>query len=132
MIEPTFRTLLVPAIRAAPLTAPGLVTAGEAAIALSAIAVRAKKEHRATFAAQANSLPENDLSLTRHAPSQAGLDNDNRCVSGWNQLEGGGLTKVAIAEPRRFQRRGSFLLPAFEAKLHDCLMIGRMIAPSAR
>ncbi len=47
----------------------------------------------------------------------------------------GDLTKVAIPEPRRFQRRGSFLLSAFEVKIHlqpASQMIGRMMAPSAQ
>lgn len=47
----------------------------------------------------------------------------------------GDLTKVAIPEPHRFQRWGSFLLPAFEVKIHlqpASLMIGRMMAPSAQ
>jgi hypothetical protein len=37
-------------------------------------------------------------------------------MAGWNQFDCGGLTKVAIPEPRRFQRRGSFRFPA--SKLH--------------
>jgi hypothetical protein len=68
--------------------------------------------------------------MNRHACSQAALDNGYGSVAGYNQLECGGLTKVAIPEPRRFDRRGSFPLPAFDATLHTFpagLTIGRMI-----
>jgi hypothetical protein len=47
----------------------------------------------------------------------------------------GDLTKVAMPELRRFQRRSSFLLLAFHVKIHlqtVSLMTGRMMAPSAR
>ncbi len=74
MIFPCFRTVPVPAIGAAMLTQPRLLTAGEAAIALSAVTSGTDKEHRMAFAAQANPLPENHFALLRHARSQAGLD----------------------------------------------------------
>jgi hypothetical protein len=51
MVESSFGTVLVPAVGTAALTEPGLVAAGEAAIALSAITVRTQIEHRTTFAA---------------------------------------------------------------------------------
>jgi hypothetical protein len=120
MVEPSFRTLLVAAIGAAPLMEPGLIAAGQAAIALSAITTRTEKKQRATIAAQANPPPENHFARNRHASSQAGLDTSNGSVAPQNQFECGGLTKVAIQEPQRFRRRGSFLLPAFHATLHCC------------
>lgn len=54
MIEPSLRALLAPAIGASPLLEPGLLATGQAAIALSAIAVRAEKEHRTASAPYAN------------------------------------------------------------------------------
>jgi hypothetical protein len=82
MIEPSLRTLLVPAIGAAPLMEPGLIAASEAAIALSAITARTEKKDRAAFAAQAKPLPENHLAKNRHACSQAALDNGLGFVAG--------------------------------------------------
>ena len=74
MIEPSFGTLLMPAIGAAPLAPAGLIAAGAAAIALSAITVRAEEEQGAAFLAETNPQPQNHFSLSPHAPSQAGLD----------------------------------------------------------
>ena len=54
MIESSFGALLMPTISASPLAQPGLLAAGQAAIALSAITMRAEKKHSAAFAAQAN------------------------------------------------------------------------------
>jgi hypothetical protein len=71
MVEPSFRTLLVPAIGAAQLLEPGLIAASEAAVALSAITARTEKEDRAAFTAKAKPLPENYLAKNRHARSQA-------------------------------------------------------------
>ena len=82
MIEPSFRTLLVAAVGAAPLAKSGLLAAGQAAVALSAITVRAEKESRAAFAGQAKPLPQNHFARNRHASSQAGLDNGNGFVAG--------------------------------------------------
>jgi hypothetical protein len=82
VIEPSFRTLLVAAIGATPLTEPSLVAAGQAAITVSAITVGTEKKHRAAFAAQTNSQPENHFVLKRHAYSQAALDNGSSFVAG--------------------------------------------------
>ena len=54
VIEPSFRTLLMPAIRTAPLMESGLVAAIEAAIALSAITMRTEKERRLALATLTN------------------------------------------------------------------------------
>jgi hypothetical protein len=81
MIVPCFRTVPIPAIGNAMLTQPGLLTAGKAAIALSAIAVGTDKKHRMALAAQTNPLPENHFALLRHARSQAGLDNGRGFVA---------------------------------------------------
>ena len=82
VIEPSFRTLLVAAIGATPLTEPSLVAAGQAAITVPAITVGTEKKDRAAFAAPTNSQPENHLAPKRHACSQAGLDNGSRFVAG--------------------------------------------------
>ena len=87
MIEPSFGALLVAGVGASSLVEAGTLTAWGAAVALSAIAVRADEEHCVTLATEANSLPENRFAVNRrHAPSQAGLDNGTGFVAGWNQL----------------------------------------------
>jgi hypothetical protein len=75
VIEAAFRTLLMPAIRTAPLMQSSLVAAVQAAIALSAITMRAEIERHPAFTAQANPQPQNNFAMNRHPPSQAGLDN---------------------------------------------------------
>ena len=57
VIEPPFRTLLVAAVGAAPLTKSGLLAAGDAAIALSAITAGAEEERGAAVGVQAKPLP---------------------------------------------------------------------------
>jgi hypothetical protein len=81
MIEPAFGAVVVPTVGTAVLTVLGLIAAGEAAIALSAVTVRTEIEHRTTFTAQANPLPENQFAMSCHASSQAGLDNGNGFVA---------------------------------------------------
>jgi len=81
MIPPSFRAVLVTAVGAAALIESGLITAGEAAIALPAVTARTEIEHRSAFTDQANPLPENQFAMPRHASSQAGLDNGNGFVS---------------------------------------------------
>ena len=82
MIEASFQTPLVPAIGTAPLPQPGLIAAGQAAIALPAITVGTEEENGAASTAQANPLPQNHFARRRHACSQAGLDNGNGSVAG--------------------------------------------------
>lgn len=82
MIEPAFGASLVPQIGATPLPESRAVTAGETAIALAAVAVQAEPEHGKARLRTANPLPENDFAVIVHLPSQAGLDNGNRFVSG--------------------------------------------------
>jgi hypothetical protein len=87
VIEPSFGTLLVPAVGAPSLADSGMLTAKGAAVALSTIAVRADEEHCVTLANAANPLPEYHFAMNcRHASSQAGLDNGYGFVAGWNQL----------------------------------------------
>jgi hypothetical protein len=82
MVVPSFFTLLIPAVGATPLMEPGLSAAGEAAIALSAIAAGAEEKDREAFTARASPSPENHFAQNRHASSQAGLDNGTGSVAG--------------------------------------------------
>ncbi len=82
MIEPTFRTLLVPAIGAAPLPDSGLIAARAAAVALAAITAGTEKKERAAPATQAKPLPKDRFARNRHACSQAALDNGLGFVAG--------------------------------------------------
>jgi hypothetical protein len=87
MIEPSFGTPLMAVIGAPPLAGAGTLAAWSAAVALSAITVRADEEYGVTLVTEANSLPEYRFAMNcRHASSQAGLDNGTGFVSGWNQL----------------------------------------------
>ena len=82
MIEPPFRTLLMSAVGATPLTQARLSTAGDAAIALSPITVGAQQEQRATWAGQAKTLPQNYFAIHHcHAGSRAGLDSEGGFVA---------------------------------------------------
>jgi hypothetical protein len=83
MIEPAFGALLVAAVGASPLLAPGIFAALGTAVAMAAITVRANEEHLLAFLTQANPLPQNRFAMNhRHASSQAGLDNSSGFVSG--------------------------------------------------
>jgi hypothetical protein len=136
MIEPSFRTPLMAAVGAPSLEEAGLLTALGAAIALPAIAMRADEEHCVALVTEANTLPEYRFAMnSRHASSQAGLDNDRSFVAGWNQLS---LVLpvewLPNSEPCRSNGRVPSA-PAFDDKIlcfASLLMIGRMIAPSAR
>ena len=81
MIKASFRALLVAAVRLPALMNARLLTAGQAAIALSTITAGAQKENGAALAAQANPQPENKLTIVGHARRRAQLDNSSRFVS---------------------------------------------------
>jgi hypothetical protein len=81
MIESSLGALLVPTIGTSSLAEPGLMAAGQAAIALPTVTVRAEKEYGAAFVTQANPQPEHRFAVNRHAPSQAALDNGNNFVA---------------------------------------------------
>jgi len=112
MIEPAFGTPLVPAVGISALLAPRFRAASYAAIALPAIAVRAKPEDRLASLATANPLPENHFSMNCHPPVQADFDKGNGPCQGRTSFDGGLLMKVAKPEPRRFEQRGSFPPPS--------------------
>jgi hypothetical protein len=83
MIQPALGALLVAAVGASPLPAPGLLAALGAAVAVSAITVRADEENRLARLPKANPLPQNRFAMNhRHASSQAGLDNGSGPVAG--------------------------------------------------
>jgi hypothetical protein len=82
VIEPSLETLLVAAIGRPPLLPASVLTADEAAIALPAIAVGAKEEHRAAFDGIAEPLPQKYFAVRRHTCPQAALDNGNGSVAG--------------------------------------------------
>jgi len=83
MIEPSFGTPLMAVIGAPPLAGAGTLAAWSAAVALSAITVRADEEYGVTLVTEANSLPEYRFAMNcRHASSQAGLDNGTGFVAG--------------------------------------------------
>jgi hypothetical protein len=63
MIEPPLVALLVPLIGLPPLLTPGLVTASGAAIAVSAIAMRADEEHGLARATPTNSMKEDRFAV---------------------------------------------------------------------
>jgi hypothetical protein len=112
-----------------------MLTAWGAAVALSAIAVCADEEHRVTLVTQANPLSEYRFAMNcRHASSQAGLDNGRGFVAGWNQLSLVYLSRGCRTRNPAALTAGFHSLPAFDKilRLAGVLMIGQMIAPSAR
>jgi hypothetical protein len=83
MIELPFGAILVASVGAPLLLPAGLLAALVAAIAVSAVAVRADEENRVAALTKANSLPQNRFAMNhRHASSQAGLDNGSGLVAG--------------------------------------------------
>jgi len=82
MIELSFGALLVASIGAPSLLASGLPAALFAAVAMSAIAVRADEENRVAALTKASPLPQNRFAMNhRHASSQAELDNGTGLVA---------------------------------------------------
>jgi hypothetical protein len=64
MIKLPFRALLMAFVGSPPLGAPGLIAAWLATIAMSAIAVRANKEHGVALLAETNSVQENRVTVS--------------------------------------------------------------------
>jgi len=68
MIELPFRALLMAFVGLPPLSAPGLVAAWVAAIAVSAIAMRADQEHGVALLAETHPVQQNRVTVfVRHA-----------------------------------------------------------------
>jgi hypothetical protein len=137
MIEPSFGALLVPAVGAPSLADAGMLTAWGAAVALSAVAVRADEEHCMTLATKANSLPEYRFAMNcRHASSQA--DWTTALVSwqvGTSSVWFTWSGRVAELGTLPLQRQGSIRFPPLMTRYFvqpSVWMIGPMIAPSAR
>jgi hypothetical protein len=107
MIESALRALLVAAVGSAALPAASFGATNRAAIALSAVAVRANPEHRLASLAATNPRPENHFSMNRHRSTPAGFDNGNGSCQGRNSFNGRLLMKVAKPEPRCLEQRGS-------------------------
>ncbi len=83
MIEPSLAAPLVTPVGGPPLLAAGLFAAWGAAVAVSAITVRADEENRLALLPEAKPLPQNRFAMNhRHAPSQTELDNGNGLVAG--------------------------------------------------
>jgi hypothetical protein len=82
MVESPFGALLVPAVGGTSLAEPCLSAAGETAIALPAITVATQKKHCAAFVMQTNPWSQNHFASSRHAYSQAALDNGYGSMSG--------------------------------------------------
>ena len=108
MIEPPLSALLVASVGAPPLPAASLL----AAIAMSAVTVRADVENRLAALTKAKPLPQNRFAVNhRHASSQAELDNGSGLVAGWNQLCLVYLSMVAEHGTLPLERQGS-IFPA--------------------
>jgi hypothetical protein len=105
--------LLVPAIGTAVLPKPRPLSTFDAAIAVSAITVRADQECCATLRSRTKPLSQNHFAVFRHASMQAALDNRNGFVAPLNHLWFV-ATKVADPGTSSRQRRGSF-------RLHDTI-----------
>jgi hypothetical protein len=135
MIEPSFRAPLVAPVGGPPLPPASLVAALGAAVAVSAIAVRADEENRLAALTKAEPLPKNRFAVNRrHASSQAELDNGSGLMAGWNQLCLVYLSMVAEHEPCRSNGRVPSI-SRLETRYFvqpSLWMIGPMIAPSAR
>jgi len=125
MIEPALPTPLIAVVGSAVLSAPGFATASRAAIALSAVAVRANPEQRLASLAATNARPENDFSMNHHPPTQAGFDKGNGSCQGKTSFDGDLPMKVAQPETPLLGTAGfstafplspyNFLLECFDA-----------------
>jgi hypothetical protein len=127
VIQPSLRTLLVAAIGATTLVAPRRFTAGDAAVAVSAITARADQECRATLGSRTKPLSQNQFCVFRHAPLQAALDNGDGFVAPLNHVlvcgHAGRKSWNLVALTARFLSASTtqYNLRMFQ------LMIGRMI-----
>lgn len=113
MVESSFRALLVPAIGAAPLFAPGNFPAGGAAIAMAPVTMGADEEHGVAAGAHTHALPQNRLAMRRHVPSQTGAGQCDPLRGTFEPAWCATSCGLPIQEPRRLQRRGSSLASAF-------------------
>lgn len=84
MIEPPFRTSLVPPVRASPLVEARLLAALRTAIAMAAVTVRADVENRVALLPAARPLQETRIVMgqRRRHRRLAGVDNGSPAMSG--------------------------------------------------
>src|SRR4051794_29844723 len=101
MIQPPFRTPLVSAVGRTPLSPSCLIPAGEAAVALSPVAMGTEKERCKAVPEQAHPLPENCVPMRRHASPQGGAGQRQPLRGTLKPVCWGALTKVALRDPRR-------------------------------
>jgi hypothetical protein len=86
VVQSPLLALLVPAIGATSLPESHCFAAGMAAIAMSAVTVRADQEGRATLRSRTKPLSQNHFAVFRHVSRQAGMDNGNGFVAPLDQL----------------------------------------------
>lgn len=128
MIELPFGALLVASVGAPPLLPAGLLAALVAAVAVSAVAVRADEENRVAALTKANSLPQNRFAMKDWTTAVVSWQLKTSSV--WFYLSNGCRTRNPAALTAGFH-----LFLAFEPRYFLrplWRMIGRMIAPSAR
>src|SRR3982750_2183354 len=101
MVQPPFPTPLVSAVGCTPLSPSCLIPTGDAAVALSPVAMGTEKERSKTVPEQANPLPENCFPMRRHASPQGGAGQRQPLRGTLKPACCGDLTKVALPEPRR-------------------------------
>jgi hypothetical protein len=82
MVEPPFGALLISTVGASPLMEPCLLTANQAAIALTAITAGTDKEKGAALGEQTNPWSQNYFARSRDASSLSTLDNGQGSMSG--------------------------------------------------
>jgi hypothetical protein len=116
MVELAFQTLLIAAVSRLVLPAPRFSAARRAAVALSAIAMRANPEHCLASLAAANALPENHFSMN-HPPTQADFDNGNGSCQGRTSFNGWPSHEGCRARTPLLERRGS--PTAFQATIQS-------------
>jgi hypothetical protein len=129
VVQPFLGILLMAAVRYPPLL-PSCLIARNAAVALSAVAMRTEKERRKALPEQVNLLPENRFPMRPHASPQGGAGQRQPLRDTLGPACCGDLTKVALPGPRRSERRGSNPSPP-SGRITTPLMVGRMIAPAA-
>ena len=117
VVQSSLRALLVPAVGDAALLKPSPIAAGNAAVALPAVAMRTQKKGREAALKQANPVPENRFPMSRHARPQGGAGQRQRLRGTLRPSCCGDLIKVALPEPRRSNGGVPLLFPPFQLTL---------------
>ncbi|HEX2138415.1 MAG TPA: hypothetical protein VHG33_01760, partial [Woeseiaceae bacterium] len=103
------------AIGRTPLPPSCLIPAGDAAVALSPVAMGTEKERRKAIPEQANPLPENCFPMRHHACPQGGSGHRQPLRGTLKPACCGDLTKVALPEPRRSNGGVPLRFPPFRS-----------------